>query len=121
MSSERSRISAEYSREIFLDVDRESAFALIESSALLVGGIVNSSKGTGLGITHDPPWTIKIKTRYGMDGLDLHVAAYLMPHEQGTSVTIEGPCPSSHDSFSVTGARMAIDELLKVIRQFHSQ
>ena len=92
----------ESTREIFLALDLEDAFSLIESAGASVGKVISSSKITG---------TLDIKTRYGLQGVKLRVS--LVPHERGTSVSIGG----FGDDIWGGGARKGTDKLLRAIDQ----
>ena len=92
----------ESTREIFLALDLEDAFSLIESAGASIGKIISSSKITG---------TIEIKTRYGLQGVKLRVG--LIPNERGTTVSIGG----FGDDIWGGGARKGTDKLLKAIDQ----
>jgi hypothetical protein len=90
----------ESGRDVFLRLEHDMAFALVEQAGQKIGKVLSSSKVTG---------SLEIKTRYGLQGVKLRVS--LMPHEGGTKVTVSG----FGDDIWGGGARKGTDKLLKAI------
>lgn len=95
----------ESGREVFLRLDNDAAFAVLETAGNQIGSILSSSKVTG---------TLEIKTRFGLQSVKLRVS--LLPHEDGTKVLVGG----FGDDVWGGGARKGGDKLLEAIEELMS-
>ena len=69
---------SESGRDIFLNLDTDNAFSLVEKAGESIGKVLSSSKVTG---------SIEIKTRYGLAGVKLRIS--IMPHESGNGTKVQ--------------------------------
>ena len=96
----------ESDREVFLQLDNDVAFALVEAAGEKIGSILSSSQMTG---------TLEIKTSFGLQSVNLRVS--LLPHENGTKIFVSG----FGDDVWGDGASKVGDTFLEAIEELMDQ